>query len=215
MSLPPASDARALDKWHSWLFRSRFRRRSLMKFLRVFLRLQRATLANAILVIRRPDGCVLAFPSQSGELRLPFKELDGWKTVTSQVEEWLEQLLHQRQAPELVAIEGTPGRQGVTFLYSAKASLSYSEHSDGIWLDPDGAPPTLRSSERRLLLLANTNSRPFLAFSRILHKKAGRHTRGIGPLPKGAVSNAAEQQLGSFCNSTFLQLKRVISATIR
>jgi hypothetical protein len=154
MSLLPASDARALDKWHGWLFRSRFRRQSLMKFLRVFLRVQRATLANAILVIRRPDGCVLAFPSQSGELRLPFKELDGWKTVTSQVEEWLEQLLQPRQTPELVVIKGTPGRQGVTFLYSAEAISSVAKRTSGTWLNPEIALQTLTPADRDFLLLS-------------------------------------------------------------
>ena len=96
-----------LDELNNWVFGSRFRRRALIKVWRVLLRVQRATLANAVLVVRREDGWVLALSSTSGELRLPIKELDGWKAVTAQVEEWLEQLLQQRQTPKLVAIDGT------------------------------------------------------------------------------------------------------------
>ena len=48
---------------------------------RVLLRVQRSTLASAVLVVRRHDGRVLALASTSGELRLPLKELDGWKAV--------------------------------------------------------------------------------------------------------------------------------------
>ena len=79
-----------LDELNNWVFRSRFRRRALIKAWRMLLRAQRATLANAVLVVRRQDGWVLALASTSGELRLPLKELDGWKAVTTQVEEWLE-----------------------------------------------------------------------------------------------------------------------------
>ena len=119
----------------------------------MLLRVQRATLANAVLVVRRRDGCVLALSSTSGELRLPLKELDGWKVVTAQVEEWLEQLLQQRQTPKLVAIDGTPGRQGVTFIFCAQASAGFPE-ANGVWLDPQIALPTLSSRDRRLLLLS-------------------------------------------------------------
>ena len=88
----------------------------------------------------RRRGGGLALSSTSGELRLPLKELDGWKIVTAQVEEWLEQL-QQRQTPKLVAIDGTPGRQGVTFIFCAQASAGFPE-ANGIWLDPQIALPT-------------------------------------------------------------------------
>jgi hypothetical protein len=120
----------------------------------MFLRVQRATLAYAVLVVRRRDGCVLAVASLSGEPRLPLKELDGWKAITTQVEEWLEQLLLQRQIPNLVAIEGTPGRQGVTFVYSAEADLTFPGHVGEVWLDPTIALATLPLRERRLLFLS-------------------------------------------------------------
>ena len=142
-----------LDELNNWVFASRFRRRALIKAWRMLLRVQRATLANAVLVVRRQDGRVLALSSTSGELRLPLKELDGWKIVTAQVEEWLEQLLQQRQTPKLVAIDGTPGRQGVTFIFCAQASAGFPE-ANGIWLDPQIALPTLSSRDRRLLLLS-------------------------------------------------------------
>ena len=142
-----------LDELNNWVFGSRFRRRALIKAWRMLLRVQRATLANAVLVVRRRDGCVLALSSTSGELRLPLKELDGWKVVTAQVEEWLEQLLRQRQTPKLVAIDGTPGRQGVTFIFCAEASADFPEAS-AAWLDPQIALFTLSSRDRRLLLLS-------------------------------------------------------------
>jgi hypothetical protein len=143
-----------LDEVNNWIFSSRSRRRALIKAWRVFLRVQRATLATAVLVVRRQDGCVLALPSTSGELRLPLKELNGWKAVTMQVEEWLEQLLQERQTPKLVAIDGTPGRQGVTFIYCAEAGAACPDHAGGVWLDPQIALPTLPSCDRRLLFLS-------------------------------------------------------------
>ena len=143
-----------LDEVNNWVFSSRFRRRALIKAWRVYLRVQRATLANAVLVVRRQDGCVLALSSTSGKLRLPLKELDGWKAVTTQVEVWLEQLVQQRQTPKLVAIEGTPGRQGVTFIYCAEAGAAFPDHESWVWLDPKIALLTLPSGDRRLLLLS-------------------------------------------------------------
>jgi hypothetical protein len=141
-----------LDELNNWVFSSRLRRRTLIKVWRVLLRVQRATLANAVLVVRRQDGRVLALSTTSGELRLPAIELDGWKVVTAQVEEWLEQLLERRQTPRLVAIEGTPGRQGVTFIYSADAGAAFPDNATGVWLDPEVALPTLSNQDRRILL---------------------------------------------------------------
>jgi hypothetical protein len=73
-----------------------------------------------------------------------------------QVEEWLEQLLQQRQTPKLIAIDGVPGRQGVTFVYSAEAGEALPDHASGVWLDPEVALPTLPLRDRRLLLLSKT-----------------------------------------------------------
>lgn len=143
-----------LGEWKNWVFRSPFRRRTLIKAWRVFLRVQRSTLANAVLVVRRQDGRVLALPSASGKLELPLKELDGWKAVTTQVEEWLGELLQQRQTPKLVAIEGTPGRQGVTFLFKADVPSSEANRPECIWLDADVALTMLNLGDRGLLLLS-------------------------------------------------------------
>jgi hypothetical protein len=139
------------SQWPSWLSRSPRVRRTTIKLWRVFLRVQRSTLANAVLVVRRQDGRVLTFASTSGELRLPIKELDGWRAVTTQVEEWLEQLVQRTSTPKLLAIDGTPGRQGVTFIYLAEVPRA-SDHPNGFWLDPDVALPTLTIGDRRVLL---------------------------------------------------------------
>ena len=144
-----------LDAWSNWVFSSRFRRRTLIRAWRVLLRVQRATLADAVLVVRQQDGRILAVHSASGALRLPHKELDGWRAVTTQVEEWLEELLEQRkQPPKLEAIEGTPGPQRVTFVYSAEACVPAVERGSAIWLDLEMALPTLTLSDLRLLLLS-------------------------------------------------------------
>ena len=108
---------------------------------------------------RRPGGAAARWSrsriaSTSGELRLPLKELDGWKAVTTQVAEWLDQLVEQRQTPHLVAIEGT-ARQGVTFVYSAEVVRCIT---NGIWLDADVAAPTLNQRDRQLLLLSKGKS---------------------------------------------------------
>jgi hypothetical protein len=141
-------------QWPSWLSRSPSVRRPVIRLWRVLLRAQRATVANAVLVVRRPDGCILALALPSGELRLPDKQLDAWVPIDTQVEEWLEQLLESSCAPSLVAVDGTPGRKGVTFLYVADAGASASDQGKGTWLDPDVALGTVPADDRRLLILS-------------------------------------------------------------
>src|ERR1700687_4837217 len=99
-----------------WVSRSPSVRRPAIKLWRVLLRVQRATFANAVLVGRNRDGRVLALPSPAGGLRLPEKQLDAWIPIPTQVEACLEELLHESSPPSLVAVDGTPGREGVTFL---------------------------------------------------------------------------------------------------
>lgn len=137
------------------LSRSPRARRITIKLWRAFLRVQRATIGKAVLVVRRQDGRVLALNSPSAELRLPIKELDGWRAVPTQVEEWLEELFEQRLAPTLVAIDGTPERGGIVFLYSADTCASLSDRGNGIWFDPDMVPPMLAPDDRHFLLLTN------------------------------------------------------------
>ena len=115
--------------------------------------MQRATLASAVLVVRGSDGNLLAFPSSSGALGLPRKELDGRRPIGAQVEEWLDQILRQASKPKLQAIDGTPGRKGVTFLYSADVDAS-PPLADGMWLDADLAPSAFSAADRRLLLMS-------------------------------------------------------------
>ena len=85
--------------------RSPFIRRRVIKLWRVLLRVQRASLANAVLVLRRHDGHILVLPSPSGGLRLPVKQLDAWIPIATQVEAWLGQLLEEKSTPSLVAID--------------------------------------------------------------------------------------------------------------
>ena len=141
------------DDWSGWFFRSPFRRRTLIRSWRVLLRMQRATLASAVLVVRGSDGNLLALPSSSGALGLPRKELDGWRPIGAQVEEWLDQILRQASKPKLQAIDGTPGRKGVTFLYSADVDAS-PPLAGCMWLDADLAPSALSAADQRLLLMS-------------------------------------------------------------
>jgi len=141
------------DDWSGWFFRSPFRRRTFIRSWRVFLRIQRATLASAVLVVRGPDGSFLALPSSSGRLGLPRKELDGWRPIGAQVEEWLDRILRQASKPKLRAIDGTPGRKGVTFLYLAYTDAS-PPLANGMWLDADLALSALSVADRRLLLMS-------------------------------------------------------------
>ena len=123
-----------------------------MKVWRVFLRLQRATLARAVLLARRSDGAVLALSTDSNELMLPTKNLNGWEVVTTQVEDLVDDAISQRQTPRLVAVLGTPSRSGVTFVFSAEIPASASGEVEGIWLQRPATHPLLRASDRELLL---------------------------------------------------------------
>ena len=115
--------------------------------------MQRATLASAVLVVRGSDGNLLAFPSSSGALGLPRKELDGRRPIGAQVEEWLDQILRQASKPKLQAIDGTPGRKGVTFLYSADID-AIPPGDDCMCLDAKLAPSALSAADQRLLLMS-------------------------------------------------------------
>jgi hypothetical protein len=136
-----------------WIARNPALRRAAIHAWRKLLRMQRATFANAVLVVRNQDGRVLVVRSPSGELRLPAKPLDAWLTITTQVEDWLEEMLRQSSTPSLVAIDGTPSREGVTFLYTATLQ-ALVEAEDELWLEPDVAAAALSGNDTRLLHLA-------------------------------------------------------------
>ena len=135
-----------------WIARNPALRQTAVKIWRGLLRMQRATFANAVLVVRNSDGHVLVIPAPSGEPRLPAKPLDAWLPITTQVEELLEQVLHQRATPSLVATDGTPGWEGITFLYAATLEAP-SEGGTELWLEPDIAASGLDGNDSRLLLL--------------------------------------------------------------
>jgi hypothetical protein len=136
-----------------WIARNPALRRAAIHAWRKLLRMQRATFANAVLVVRNQDRRVLVVRSPSGELRLPAKPLDAWLTITTQVEDWLEEMLQLRSTPSLVAINGTPSREGVTFLYTATLQ-ALVEAEDELWLEPDVAAAALSGNDTRLLHLA-------------------------------------------------------------
>jgi hypothetical protein len=144
-------------EWPSWLSRSPSIRRRVIKLWRVLLRMQRASLANAVLVLRRRDGRVLVLPSPSGGLRLPVKQLDAWIPIAAQVEEWLGELLQEKSKPSLVAIDGTPAEE-VTFIYVATAASPSAKTGDQLWLDTDVAASSLGNEDGRLLRLCTSRA---------------------------------------------------------
>ena len=134
-----------------WLPRSPAARRAAIKLWRIFLRLHRATLAKAVVVARRSDGRVLVVTSPSGEFQLPARQLDPWVAIPAQVDELLKQTLQQTSTASLVAVDGTPGREGVTFIYSA--SVGSGHHETERWLDPSVTVSGLSDGDLRLLSL--------------------------------------------------------------
>jgi hypothetical protein len=148
---PLRSKEQVFDHWSGWVFQSRFRRRAIIKGWRALLRVQRATLADAVLVVKRRDGRVLAFRAP-GEVMLPRMALDGWQPIGTQVEGWLDQLSKASNL-QLRAVDGTPGREGVTFLYSADADASPSK-DDYMWLDAELDISAVSDRDRRLLLIS-------------------------------------------------------------
>jgi hypothetical protein len=97
-----------------WISRSPRIRKMVIKIWRIFLPLQRATLAKAVLIARRQDDCVRATTSFAG-FGLTSLELNGWKTVEAQVQEWANQTWRQPGSPQLLAIDGTLAERGSRF----------------------------------------------------------------------------------------------------
>jgi len=113
---------------------------------------QRATLAKAVLVMQS-DGKVLLRRQPSGRLELPHRELDAWIPVGTQLDIWLAELPSATSAPSLVSVEGTPGVEGVTFLYTATFGAAPHFQSPDLWLDCEAAKVALSGSDRRFLSL--------------------------------------------------------------
>jgi hypothetical protein len=144
------------EQWPNWLARSRFLRRTAIKLWRMTLRMQRATPARAVVVLREGAGGILVTPSASGKLELPVIQLDAWTPITNQVQEWLEGLQHSALA--LLAVDGTPGEEGVTFVYLATLNSVAAATGEELWLSPDEATSVLADKDRQRLLLSSSPS---------------------------------------------------------
>ena len=136
------------EQWPSWIARNRVVRRTAIRVWRVFLRIQRACLANAVLVVRTGEGRVLLVAASSGGLQLPTREMNGWLAIGTQVSEWLAQLSPLSAHASLVAVDGTP-KSGVIFLYEAMLEAELAEGA--AWVEPHNAASLLDRSHRRLL----------------------------------------------------------------
>jgi hypothetical protein len=139
------------EQWPNWLARNRFLRRTAIKLWRMTLRVQRATPARAVVVLREGAGRILVTPSASGKLELPVIQLNAWTPITNQVQAWLEGL--QYSALALLAVDGTPGEEGVTFVYVATLDAAAAATGEDLWLAPDEAAYLLADKDRQRLLL--------------------------------------------------------------
>jgi hypothetical protein len=73
---------------------------------RIPLRLLPASLAEAAVVLRNGDGCVLVVNRVPGQLHLPGLALTGWHVAQHQVENFLKELLGVAVPASLVSLEG-------------------------------------------------------------------------------------------------------------
>jgi hypothetical protein len=134
----------------AWIARNPEVRRIAVETWRRVLRMQRATAAKAVLIVKDKDGRILTMRAASGALHLPAKALDALLPITTQVQELIEQVLSERVVPSLVAVHGTPSAEGVAFLYAATLNASANSQG-GIWLEPGVAAVTLGGEDNRLL----------------------------------------------------------------
>jgi hypothetical protein len=81
--------------------------------------------------------------SPGGDLRLPQMELDAWTPISAQVEGWIERLKLKASNPKLVAVDGVPGTQGVTFIYASMVKATVAEPDGKVWLAPEVATARL------------------------------------------------------------------------
>ena len=125
-------------------------RRPFMLLLRRAWRLRRATLATAVLVVCNERGYVLIMSDRESP-RLPFVELHAWDPIPAQVEASLKGLGETRSLA-LVAVDGTPSSDGMTFLYGAKLD-QVKPNENHSWLGADIALGCLNENDRRLLCL--------------------------------------------------------------
>jgi hypothetical protein len=120
-----------------------------IKLWRILLRVQRATFAEVV-VVMRSDGKVLLRRHPSGRLELPHQAVDAWIPIETQLDGWLTELRYEKSAPSL-SVEGTPGVEGVTFLYTAEIEAAQAAKSGELWLDYEAARVALSAAERGFL----------------------------------------------------------------
>jgi hypothetical protein len=137
------------EQWPSWIARNRVVRRTAIKVWRVYLRVRRACLANAVVVVRSCDDRVLLTPSPLGGFQLPTREINGWLNIDTQVRALLKQVSPLDAHASLVAVDGTP-KSGLMFLYEAVLA-SETAAGDTIWVAPHSAASILDGNHRRLL----------------------------------------------------------------
>ena len=102
-------------------------------------------------MVRNRDGRILVLGEPSGTLQLPLKML----AVTTQVDDWLKQVLQRAATPSLVAVEGT-GSEGITFVYKAEIDAESPAHQNECWLPPELAALSLNSGDARRLKICRT-----------------------------------------------------------
>ena len=141
----------------SWASNKAALRRPFVLLWRRAWRLQRGTLAKAALIIRDANGRLLALTT-SDPFRLPSIDIDARDAITTQVENALHRLLKTSPPPLLIAIDGTPGAKGVTFLYSTTYDGDTLPEGH-TWLDPDVAIRCLDSCDSRRLELDASHRR--------------------------------------------------------
>lgn len=78
--------------------------------------------------------------------------------ITTQVENWLAGLVQQSSTPSLIAIDGTPGKDGVTFVFGCTTESAVAKRGEGAWLDPEAAALGLSGKDKRFLLLTEGTS---------------------------------------------------------
>ena len=139
-----------MNTFANWVFSSPTRRRFLIRLWRVSLRLDRASVAEAALIVRGSSGDILVLVSDSAEMRLPRRLLDAWRPIALQVEEWLGEFDRQASAPSLCTIDGSPGDEGLTFVFEAKLNAIRNGQNDELWLRPE-AFHLLCTRDRRLV----------------------------------------------------------------
>lgn len=132
-------------------------RRTLVRLWRGVWRIQRATPASAVILIRDSSGRVLVRRHQDA-VQLPAIALSAWDPVRAQVECVLKGLCRPPNA-SLIAIDGSIGPGGVTFLFGAIHTGGLHEGGGPpkgfVWLEPNAALHCLTEADRRFLRLSD------------------------------------------------------------